>query len=430
MNRYTMLLSKKGYKGLINILIGLIPISLLLSPAFNSLLLAITLVFTLLHHKYLIGWTTVKESAKIRLFIIITLLYFLFHLIGLLYTENLYEGISIIRIRIGFFVVLLILVPNAKMLDFQNIMKLFLFGVLMSCLFVNINAIHQIIVSNGSLSDFFNHYIRFEYEKLMLYPIHPPYFGIYINLGLVMAYYLRQKKVIKRRALFYAVIMLLLVNLWLIASKMALLIFLILASTIVLHLLFRLLSLKAFFSMMLTLAVLMGYTLFNYNTILNKTIDLFQIENKDNIIGRFNNLNKFGDLTRRRNWESGLKAFHNNFWFGAGTGDAVDEMLKYRHEKSWIYQAKVNVHNQYIEEAVKFGVFGFLSFLICIVILGILAFKRKWTLFFYIVIILSMSTESVLNRHVGSVVLGFAIGMIVAKESNTSSVDKKIHDNF
>lgn len=101
-------------------------------------------------------------------------------------------------------------------------------------------------------------------------------------------------------------------------------------------------------------------------------------------------------------------AFHlirNNFWFGVGTGDVMDSFKQILAEKCFkLDPSHFNrVHNQYIVELASLGIFGFIAFML-IILLPIFQFKIwKSYLFtsFYLIVLLSFFTDNPLETQLG-----------------------------
>ena len=101
-----------------------------------------------------------------------------------------------------------------------------------------------------------------------------------------------------------------------------------------------------------------------------------------------------------------------NFPFGVGTGD-IQEVLNGEYEKIHFkaaMNAKLNNHNQYLEEFLKTGILGGLSFVFLIVHLflraGNASFYHKFFITFFA---LGCFFESYLNRQHGVFILAFLI---------------------
>lgn len=389
--------------------VSLIPLSLIVSPAINTILIVLLFFGTFFHLK--------KEKTRVKLLIILKnksllvifsfyVLYLLLIPLGLLYSINIEEGLSLLRKRFPLYVLPIILMSSSEKV-YRKSLFLFVCSVLLSCLYTNIHVFMSIISQGENFKLFFTKYLRFTYQEYMFYGIHPPYFGMFINISLVLVYFFKNQNLIKK--LYYPIIIFLIINLYLVSSQMSLIAFFVLCTFLVFGKMKRLIGIKYTYLIFLILFSLFAYFLINGKKITNDLIQDLEIENSSHFLKRINHFYNKGDLTRLRNWESGIKTINEFFFFGAGTGDAIDEMLKYRHKKSWIYTEKANSHNQYIEELARFGIVGGLFFIGSIIFLMVYLYKKKQLMFFTIMMVISLAmiTESMINRHLGIVAFGF-----------------------
>ena len=108
-------------------------------------------------------------------------------------------------------------------------------------------------------------------------------------------------------------------------------------------------------------------------------------------------------------WKTGLHVFRNNFWFGVGTGDVLNQLdLQYKEDRSRLNPKwRLRTHNQWLTIALTFGFFGFLLFTISIVIPAWLGRKTFHYFFFTAIFMLSMLTEDTLETQVGATFYAF-----------------------
>ena len=103
--------------------------------------------------------------------------------------------------------------------------------------------------------------------------------------------------------------------------------------------------------------------------------------------------------------KTGYYIFQNNFWTGVGTGD-----VPYAFEKG--YEELENVmsqnyryraHNQYLTMAITFGVFGFVLFVVSLIVPVFYALRRQNKLYilFALLAVLSMFSEDTLETQIG-----------------------------
>lgn len=102
----------------------------------------------------------------------------------------------------------------------------------------------------------------------------------------------------------------------------------------------------------------------------------------------------------------------NNPIFGVGTGDYLNALQNEYSKLNFIagLKEKFNGHNQYLEDYVKVGLFGFMSFLLLIYSLFKYSYKAKSFMFYCAFGIAFLCLfESFLDRHHGTAFLGFFI---------------------
>lgn len=112
-------------------------------------------------------------------------------------------------------------------------------------------------------------------------------------------------------------------------------------------------------------------------------------------------------------WRAACYTIKNNFFFGVGTGDAVDaQRTAYEAVDSPLPQRfweDTHPHSQYLSIFAAFGIFGVLCFLFTLIYPGVK--KKRFSTFlyvgFFIVITLSMITEDTLETQAGATFFAF-----------------------
>ncbi len=110
----------------------------------------------------------------------------------------------------------------------------------------------------------------------------------------------------------------------------------------------------------------------------------------------------------------------NNFWFGVGPGDVLDESKRYiaknniglSQEYSW------QVHNQFLVEYVGLGIFGFLGFVFIIFYPFIK--NKMWREYkitiFYLIVILGFFSDNLLESQLGIAFFAFFYPLLYFQE--------------
>ncbi|MFL0352894.1 O-antigen ligase family protein [Xanthomarina sp. GH4-25] len=120
----------------------------------------------------------------------------------------------------------------------------------------------------------------------------------------------------------------------------------------------------------------------------------FDRNNYQNISSRFGKI------------EASIEVIKNNFWFGTGTGDVKDELVKEYKKMNFVmgYKYRYNPHNQFLESWVRNGLIGGSICLLSVYFLPMYVSIRKknmlLTTFVFIICGVSL-TESILDLHKG-----------------------------
>lgn len=153
---------------------------------------------------------------------------------------------------------------------------------------------------------------------------------------------------------------------------------------------------------------------FNYENM--NPVNQFQRENKKE--------NWNGLTLRLATWNCGIDVIKKHPWFGVGTGDYSDELIKAFEARKFYYMLNMGggIHNQYMEALISWGIIGLGVFLYGILYPFYLAFRQKNYLYcaFLIIFLLAFLTESVLSRYSG-IVLYALFGSILLFVPRTSS---------
>lgn len=371
---------------------------------FSSNMIVVICVF------YLID-KNLKEKIKridIKLYLPFVLV-FVIHLIGILYSDNTQKAISGVIARLSF-----ILLPPIILSELISKKKLYKLLLLLKY-YLLFFAIFLIIIQT-----FFIQYSlwKLTYKALRsVTGIHHMYFSqFYILVLLFVLHQLNERKIRIGLAIFEIAMTLFFI--WILGA----------APSMFFSLLFVLIATfihnKSWFYRFLIFILLIGSIFSMRNTIIfeNKINKVTQIEfniNK-NIKKYQQDLSAFGTSNtlemRLVKWHVALKIFRTNFWTGVGSGDYQDSLnkgyVKIKFANAIKY--KYNTHNQYLEEGLKFGIWGVLLLLYFFANPLFLAYKeRNWMLFAIVVYIVSIAViESLFVRLHGVVFFSVVIPLL------------------
>ncbi|MCC1483487.1 O-antigen ligase family protein [Winogradskyella immobilis] len=396
-----------------NVLFALVPTSLLFSPAASSILLFVLVFWSIINFFFL-------EKLPLELplgYKVLFCFYFLFlilHITSLFYTEDISRAFSLLRKRVPLLLIPVIFYMNFKYIDFKTLLKTYVYVVLAAAIFTIFNSFYSIYLNNESLETFFTYYLRYFYISFMPYEMHPSYFGILLCSSLAVLL----NNTVKSITLSVLFCVILVFNIYLISSQMITFI------CIMLFLFFILKKAKEFFnkvlykSFLILLLILSLILVFNGKFVTKAIVNIFEIHNNSNIFYRASHFFEQGDITRRKNWESAYNVINDNLIFGVGIGDGINEMQKFREKRTWIYTARLNAHNQFLEELVHFGIIGFVCFISLLFIVFYLSKEDLFHLSIFFILFCIMFTESILNRQVGVIVFSFLMSFLVFNNLN------------
>lgn len=134
---------------------------------------------------------------------------------------------------------------------------------------------------------------------------------------------------------------------------------------------------------------------------------------------RFDENNYQSISSRLGKIEAATNIIKENFWFGTGTGDLMDELIKEYKSMNFLmgYKYKYNPHNQYLENLARNGIIGggFSLFIIFIypLIIGVRDNNKMLSSFIISVMVISL-TESILDVHKGITFYTFFVTILIS----------------
>ncbi|TXD74774.1 O-antigen ligase family protein [Aequorivita antarctica] len=320
-------------------------------------------------------------------------------LIGLLYSENMVDGLKNFQKQLPFLVFPLIFFTveisrKTKLI----LLKYFSYGVIVSASFALLKAIY---FKWNNFGDYFY------YDKLgQLLDIHTTYFAMYVLIALLYFTSFISRKPFKKRLIYGLCIVFLLWFLYLLSVRVSIMA-LIVSGLILIYGNRKSITPKTIFLLIGgVLLIVLFYFTPNFQKRFNaKTPEGIAISDVD---------------TRTVHWQSALEVIgKNNLFFGAGTGDGheilYDQYLENGFETGYIYQ--YNAHNQFLETALYYGLFGlvFLITIIFIVIKKCYLCQNYLGAAIIITQIVFMITESTLESQSGIVLFAYFTAMMASR---------------
>lgn len=353
---------------------------------------------------------------------LILLVFYFWHIIGLLWSDNIDFGLFDLEIKLSFilFPVIFSAFGRFKVVQFERILKGYLLGCSLAILIGIINSIWAYIYGENAYLDFYEHNIS---------PIlHISYFAMYLNLALVICFYL----IVRSEKNFYSWRNVGLITL---SFVFALATFLSTSKNGFLALIFLLLII-ATYAVVRYRKWLLGISAVLVVWIVASSL-LKDINSGSTSFHGFNQVTKVlnedevskqaGESTAVRVliWKSSWELIKQSPLIGVGTGDVKDE-LKANYKLNGFeepFKKNYNAHNQFFQTAVALGGIGLLLLLAGFAIPAILSFARANYLYlmFTINIAVACLTESILEVQAGVIYFSFFTCLFSQILSATSS---------
>ncbi|MCJ8166398.1 O-antigen ligase family protein [Pontibacter sp. E15-1] len=115
-----------------------------------------------------------------------------------------------------------------------------------------------------------------------------------------------------------------------------------------------------------------------------------------------------------------LKVIEDNYIWGTGTGDyqtSLNKCYKAHNFSDVLYLLSYNPHNQYLQSFLTLGIIGILLLSGALLVPLVLAIREKdWVVFMlFLVLMMSMTTESVLQTNLGVMLFAFIYGLFILR---------------
>ena len=389
----------------ITIIAFIIPFGIKLLPSF-IVLLGLFWLFTGGIKRTIEYFFYSKEKNKLFLFLLI--FFYLFHLLSLLYTENIRMGTFDIQVKLSFLLMPLFLsgIPKDS-IDLDKVLSSFIIGTLIAailCFFIAIwNSLDfdsgKIVFDVQPGENYWENF--FLYNRFSVFH-HPSYFAMFILFALAIGFYYlnpNNKSFFGNRFILITMVFLS-VTLFLLSSRAGLLAWFILI--IVFGLTFIQKRTRKSYRLAIPFIILAGvFSLFlinisRYNTV-KEEFKIYENYTQESI--------KSSIGTRVVLWEEAVQIIKRNFFFGVGQGDIKMELHRKAKKQGYsqIVEKNLNIHNQFLETFVGLGIGGFI--LLVLMLFGpILRLSGKFLeLFIYFIIIVTVNLvfESMFNRLAG-----------------------------
>ena len=328
-----------------------------------------------------------------------TILFFLFEMVGLLYTdkENLRLGFSELEKHLPFlFMPFLFINFKVSSRRYDFIVSAFVVGGLVAAIICTYANLKLSLVEGKYFHEYYFSYERIS-EPIGLQAV---YFALYLSFCvLILLDMLKIRLQGSNRLVKAALILLLGYFVLMVVASGARTVTVALMILIFLNFVIYAIQRRTFkFAILATLVPVIFVALIFLNPVVfSRFIDLTY----NTTIGT-----KYDSYFARTGiWKSGFDVLRENFWFGVGVGDQEPELVKKYQQNNYLagVEFKYNMHNQYMQTILGTGIFGLIILAMMVLTQVKLAIQNQDMLYvsFMLLFLLSCLTESMLNRNKG-----------------------------
>jgi O-antigen ligase len=329
-------------------------------------------------------------------------LFYILHLTGLLYTENMKSGIFDVQVKLA--LLIFPLIYASKPLQQEQLKPLFLslLGGSLLCSFI--------LLMRATLSYTETHNSTyFFYEDFTSHFVHPSYLAMYLNVGItwLLIQLYKNAAVFGKYSKLITIILILFfsVILVLLSSKLGLI-------TLTLIYLVALIyySFKNYIVGVigLTLAIVIGIGIIKFVPAITDRVTTAVAAITSPTV---NNADAESTAVRMLIWKAANQVIAEQPIIGTGTGDSKDELINEYQRRGMTGAAgnHLNAHNEFYQVFVSLGLIGFIVFSTQLIAPLIVSIKEKNSMytFFLIIVILNFLTESMLEGEAGVLFYAF-----------------------
>jgi len=377
----------------------LIILALLLSVTwlkFAPMIIAVTFVWSLFQRRS-------GAEIKSRLFsfnsiALWSMLFFLYHIVGMAWSVNTKFGWSDIGMKASFFAVPLIVSIGNFSLNPKR------FATILSFLLVVV--VKGLLIYAAWKSWYYpedNHWAYFFESEYSTF-IHRSYWATYTAMASAWMLYLLLSGNAKWRFPFALVWIMLSLSTFLTISKAGIIIWMVLTFTVFLQFVLRKKWWKLLLVGALGVVALVGFLLFSDSRIASR---FKEVPNAIASVKTVNNPSVESNTARIIMWSTSVKVIKENWLLGAGTGDVKDALLakNIQLKNTGAAEKNLNSHNQFLNTWAQLGIAGFLLLVMLFVTTFRNAVRTKsvYGALFAATMVLTMLFESFVETQAGIV---------------------------
>lgn len=342
----------------------------------------------------------VINSTKKKLFIIGIPL--LIYVLGLLNSSNLDYGVKFISRNLSFIAFPFIFYSLSKWINKNSLFSFYLIG---------------LAVVNMYLWYLFIYYFNFGQRFYMIVTT-DIYHSTYLGMYNIFAYWVCVYYLIKSKKKFYILLSIFFVISAVMTSSriIFILVMISLVASIFIIIKSRTKKISIALLIMITGLVLLAFVP-SIRGKFHQIVEIDQIGFDKNNYGSISS--RFGKI------EASYQVVKKNLWFGTGTGDMLDELVKQYKEMKFTmgYKYRYNPHNQFLDNVVRNGLIGGGISLVVLYLFPIcLSVQRRDLLLGSLILVVAgvSMTESMLDTHKGITFYVFFVTLLISNERNES----------
>lgn len=401
---YNITLSELRNKGIISFFCAVL--SMIIIPVYIWFLPPVIILWTL-------SWIwesrgkmkqVFKKSDKNRTLFYLFLLFIVWQVTGLLYSENVNAGLENISARLSLILFPLLLLSPGELIKREALLLSRVFSVSTTLFIVfcfGFAFYKSISIQDGIFLfnpipevHFWENYFFSKYFSIFQ---HPSYLAMYVILSVFISlkFFFDENAAKRKKILWLTISIFLLFSLYFLSSRASLLAALLLVPLFFLYKFYKRGKLKfAIVGILLILFLLVPVIL------MNKKVNIYVKDVAESSLSEV--VNK--DI-RVIIWKASFNIIEKNFLLGVGTGDVKAELNnEYRKiGNQAIIEQEYNVHNQFIEVLLENGLIGLLILVSIFCYMLYIAFtgKNMLYLFFLLMVLIFFFFETMLNRLAG-----------------------------
>jgi len=397
-----MTMVKKGYLSFL--ILVLIMITLPLQHRYLPPLMILLGIFWLLEI-YLGLINPLKSSLKYRVLFFLFLIFYIWQLIGILYSSDVKMGWANLYGRLSLIIFPMIMFNPAERVKTKNnlLLKVFTLSTSVYIIACFIYAfIRSLSLNNGTWlfnphpQDFF--WLNYFFGMDFTFSIHPSYLAMYVLLSFFIATEAgNDRSLILKYRIFWIILgIFLLISLYFISSRAGLLAAFILIPVYAIYKIIKIRKSKVFWIIIVLMIIPVLALVIKNNTRIKSLFKDISDEHKSEIT--------IND-DRLKIWKSALTIIEDNFVLGVGIGDVRTELVKEydRQGEQRLSDERLNAHNQFLEVFLENGIIGLVIFLGLMSFMAYLAISEENLLYsiFIIMMIVYFMFETILYRLAG-----------------------------